>query len=125
MLRNNTYFCIPKMKRLTLYISILWLISLSVSLAVPKLHFQTDKVHAQSESTGEQDDSTSEILDISTSSEAIISTFQFNVYQSFSLSPKLFLVSKIDKTNILFILRDFSIVTWKKLFTKIIQVNAP
>ncbi|MEQ8360592.1 MAG: hypothetical protein RH860_13970 [Cytophagales bacterium] len=113
------------MKRLTLYISILWLISLSVSMAVPELHVQKEKVQTEKESLPQQEESDTENLDISTSSEAIISSFQFNVSQTFSLSPKLFLVSKIDRTSISFILRDFSILTWKKLFTKIIQVHGP
>lgn len=115
----------PKMKRLTLYISILWLISLSVSMAVPELHFEKETNESQSESTPLQDESDSENLDISTATEAIISSFQFNVFQSFALSPKLYLVAKIDKTTISFIIRDFSVLTWKKLFTKIIQVHGP
>ena len=124
MLWNNMYFCMPKMKRLTLYISVLWLVSMSLCMAVPEIQVVPLK-QTQSEFGADNEEDKSPEIEISTASEAILSSFQFQAYQIFSLVPKLFIVAKIEKISPSFDLRDFKIFNWKVLFTKIIQVHGP
>lgn len=93
-------------------------------MAVPEIHIESKSEQATEFKTDNEKQESNEVQ-ISTSSEAIISSFQFQANQVFSLIPKLFVVAKIEKSSPSFDLRDFTIFNWKVLFTRIIQVHGP
>ena len=113
------------MKRLSNYISILWLFSLILSLAVPEVSFSKEQAVKELNCDDNPSDRSEELLTLSTSTEAILSFFQFDANSNFLLDPKLFLVLKIERANPDFEIRDFSILIWKRIFTTIIQVHGP
>jgi hypothetical protein len=115
----------PEMKRLILCISILWISSLGLSLAIPEVSFGFDKDAPMLEQGDSDTEEGNESLTISTSTEAILSIFQFQVVADFSLAPKLYIVFETERSNALFTLRDFSIHIHRMLFTRIIQVHGP
>jgi hypothetical protein len=113
------------MKRITFYISILWLSCTLTSLAVPEINITQKQEKSETESCDEEDKETNTVYEIRTSSEAIVSIFQFEPVNGISLIPKLFLEIENEDPLLSFETRDFSIQIWKKLFTKIIQVHGP
>jgi hypothetical protein len=113
------------MKRITFYISILWLSCTLTSLAVPEINITQKQEKGEIESCNEESKDTENVYEISTSSEAIISIFQFEPINGISLIPKLFLEIENEEALFFFKIRDFSIQIWKKLFTTIIQVHGP
>lgn len=110
------------MKRLSTFISIVCLVAFTSSLAIPEIEVrENDNKEVQTEQPSEKE----QYVEISSGSEAIVSFFEIELDNDFTLLIKSF--KELKKVNGLssYIIRDFKISTWKRLFTKIIQVHGP
>ena len=109
------------MKRLSTFISIICLVAFTSSLAIPDIKIQEK---AKDEVQNEQSEE-SQSFQISSGSDAIVSLFEIELDNDFTVLTKSF--KEIKKISGLssYIIRDFKISSWKRLFTKIIQVHGP
>lgn len=114
------------MKRLRIYIAILWLFSILSGLLVHNISGVENETIAQVENESQQEEKESDELKIEyRASEAILSVFSFSHFNPLSLIPKVFFNLEKEETPIFFEIRDFSVQIRKKLFTRVIQVHGP